>query len=275
MIVANSGLLDMNQEKGFAISIFVHLLIIVAVVSTTSTIQATPKVMVVDFSIIESYVKANTIIQSNNQLTLPDPPVVKPAKKLISSPPKPVPIKKVIQQTPKPKIVAIKQKTAPPLKPKPEPESELTPEPLPPSPTPQVEEAPLLADNAPAISTPVEPGSTKPSFSFPAPSAGASRANNNQTTVSKYTKAHFSRIQQGIQQQINYPRAARRMGWEGRVVIEFIICKDGTVKNIHIVESSGFKALDKNAVATIKKAAPFPIPPIAAKLIIPVVYRLS
>ncbi len=65
------------------------------------------------------------------------------------------------------------------------------------------------------------------------------------------------------------------MGWQGKVLISFVICKDGSVKDIRIVESSGFNALDKNAVEAIRKGAPFPRPPVSAELIIPVIYKLS
>ncbi|MCP4671821.1 MAG: energy transducer TonB [Desulfobacula sp.] len=113
------------------------------------------------------------------------------------------------------------------------------------------------------------------SFGLSAPVALEPRPDGYQTSVSQYTKAQFSHIQKSIQQLIKFPRIARKMGWEGKVVVEFIICKDGTVKDILTVQSSGFKALDKNAVESIKKAAPFPKPPTTAKLIIPVVYQLN
>ena len=60
-----------------------------------------------------------------------------------------------------------------------------------------------------------------------------------------------------------------------RVLISFVICRDGSVKDIRIVKSSGFKALDKKAVEVIQKTAPFPRPPVSAELIIPITYKLS
>jgi periplasmic protein TonB len=91
----------------------------------------------------------------------------------------------------------------------------------------------------------------------------------------QYLKEHFLYIKNCIQSNISYPRMARKMGWQGRVLISFIICSDGSVKDIRIIESSGFKVLDKNAVEVIQKVAPFPRPPVAAELIIPVIYKLS
>lgn len=91
----------------------------------------------------------------------------------------------------------------------------------------------------------------------------------------QYLKEHFLYIKNSIQNKISYPRMARKMGWQGRVLISFVVCKDGSVKDIQIIESSGFKALDKNAVEVIQKVAPFPKPPVSAELIIPVTYKLS
>jgi protein TonB len=91
----------------------------------------------------------------------------------------------------------------------------------------------------------------------------------------EYIKAHFLYIKDDIQKNITYPRLARKMGWEGKVVVSFVICEDGTVINIKIVKSSGFALLDKNAVESIKKAVPFPSPPVRAELVVPVSYRLS
>lgn len=91
----------------------------------------------------------------------------------------------------------------------------------------------------------------------------------------QYLKEHFLYIKNSIQNKISYPRMARKMGWQGKVIISFIVCKDGSVKDIQIIESSGFKALDKNAMEVIRKVAPFPKPPVAAEIIIPVIYKLS
>ena len=68
---------------------------------------------------------------------------------------------------------------------------------------------------------------------------------------------------------------ARKMGWSGKVLVSFIVYETGNAENIKIMESSGFAALDKNAVETIRKVCPFPKPPVKAELIIPVVYRLE
>jgi protein TonB len=89
-----------------------------------------------------------------------------------------------------------------------------------------------------------------------------------------YLKANFSYIRDMIMKRMIYPERAREMGWQGKVKVSFIISADGFVKDIRILESSGVAALDRNAVETVKKASPFPRPPVAAQLIIPISYRL-
>jgi len=91
----------------------------------------------------------------------------------------------------------------------------------------------------------------------------------------RYLKANFSYIKDLINRHITYPKMARQMGWQGKVVISFVISSDGHAKAIEIVESSGIGSLDKNAVEAVKRASPFPKPPIAAQLIIPIRYQLN
>lgn len=91
----------------------------------------------------------------------------------------------------------------------------------------------------------------------------------------RYLKSHFLYIKEEIQKNLFYPRLARRRGWEGKVVLSFMVCKDGSVRKIKIVESSGYKLLDKSAVETVNRAAPFPKPPIMAEIIIPISFEIG
>jgi protein TonB len=95
-----------------------------------------------------------------------------------------------------------------------------------------------------------------------------------ESLTSRYVKRHFNYIRDMIQGNLSYPSIARRMGWTGKVIVSFVVCKDGRVENIKIVESSGFAILDRNAMETIKKVSPFPRPPVSAELIVPIAYML-
>lgn len=91
----------------------------------------------------------------------------------------------------------------------------------------------------------------------------------------RYLKENFSYVRDAIQKKISYPRVARQMGWEGKVVVSFIVCIDGYAKDIKIKEGSGIALLDRNAIETVKKASPFPRPPVEAQLLIPIKYSLN
>ena len=49
-----------------------------------------------------------------------------------------------------------------------------------------------------------------------------------------------------------YPLIARKKGWEGRVVLQTDVDKQGNVKFVRILESSGFKVLDDISIETLK-----------------------
>jgi protein TonB len=91
----------------------------------------------------------------------------------------------------------------------------------------------------------------------------------------RYLERHYAYIRDAIQQGISYPPMARKMGWEGKVVVAFLVLADGSVRDVRIVRGSGHPALDRGAFEAVRKAAPFPRPPAEAEIITPVVYRLE
>ncbi len=96
-----------------------------------------------------------------------------------------------------------------------------------------------------------------------------------QNYVNQYIRKHFDYINELIHLNISYPGRARKMLMEGSVIISFVVRLDGSIKDIIIKQSSGHSILDKNAIKAIKKAAPFPPPPVEAKILIPITYRLG
>ncbi|MHC4454122.1 MAG: energy transducer TonB [Planctomycetota bacterium] len=72
-----------------------------------------------------------------------------------------------------------------------------------------------------------------------------------------------------------YPGRARKMSMEGNVIVTFVVRLDGSIKDVFIKKSSGYSILDNNVIKAVKKAAPFPPPPVEAKIIIPITYRLD
>jgi protein TonB len=91
----------------------------------------------------------------------------------------------------------------------------------------------------------------------------------------KYLSEHFAYIKKIIQEHITYPPRAQRMGWEGKVVVDFIIMENGKAAEIKIIHSSGFVVLDDNVIKTVEQVAPFPKPPVRAELRVPITYKLN
>ena len=58
-----------------------------------------------------------------------------------------------------------------------------------------------------------------------------------------------------------YPRASRRLGEEGQVVVHFVIQRNGELTDGRETESSGSSRLDEAALKTVRRVTPFkPIP---------------
>ncbi|UCB57243.1 MAG: energy transducer TonB [Candidatus Omnitrophota bacterium] len=65
-------------------------------------------------------------------------------------------------------------------------------------------------------------------------------------------------VKQRIEEARRYPSWAKRQGQEGIVYLDFIVLANGLSRDIEIISSSGSGILDKEAVATIQRAGPFP-----------------
>ncbi|ADO44647.1 TonB family protein [Hydrogenobacter thermophilus TK-6] len=91
-----------------------------------------------------------------------------------------------------------------------------------------------------------------------------------------YLREKLSVISSIVQKHISYPLIARKMGWEGRVVVCFLLRSDGRVENVHVEKSSGYEILDKSAVSTVQKVSGlFPKPPVDVLVRLPINYKLE
>jgi len=103
----------------------------------------------------------------------------------------------------------------------------------------------------------------------------AGKGDTGSSEKSRYLKAHFSYIKELIHKQIIYPATAKKMGWEGKVIVSFIVSSGGYARDVRISKSSGYEILDENAIKAINNASPFPKPPVEAQIIIPIQYQLN
>jgi protein TonB len=216
-----------------------------------------PKPLVIDFSLISESISQNISAALPEPEKILEPPPIKQ--------PSPRPVKKELpKETPKP-VIAKKVLTRPAEKILPQKEEKVVIE-------ENFAEAAEIPVAQPLAATTVSDSLIQRNSSL---RAAATASASKQVMEQHYVKAHFVYIKKIIEKNISYPPMARRMGWQGKVQVSFIVCMDGKVADLHIYESSGHAQLDRNALETVRQVAPFPSPPVRVKLILPVTYKIS
>lgn len=100
------------------------------------------------------------------------------------------------------------------------------------------------------------------------------------------TVEEFARPKNGIQEfysyvgnQMNYPQDARKRRLEGKVFVEFVVERDGSITNVKVLKSPG-ESLSKEA-ARVVKLSPKWTPghqrglPVRQKMVIPIIFKLG
>jgi len=132
---------------------------------------------------------------------------------------------------------------------------------------------PAAEGSAPASGSPHPPATASPTTGQGSP--GAAPGSPPGASGAGFPAGDFAWIRDAIQRAIAYPSTARRMGWEGKVVVAFQLLSDGSVRDVRVVQGSGHTALDRGAIDAVRNASPFPRSPVEAEVITPVVYRLT
>jgi TonB family protein len=60
-------------------------------------------------------------------------------------------------------------------------------------------------------------------------------------------------IKEEIGRHMRYPDKAQRMGWQGTVVVDFVVHENGSIHDVRVVQSSGYKVLDDSARDTLSR----------------------
>ena len=91
--------------------------------------------------------------------------------------------------------------------------------------------------------------------------------------------SYLATVRMRIEKAKRYPRAARRNGYEGRVILSFQVDRKGKVGEIKLVQSCGHPELDEEGVATLRRASPFPSPLLIEKeklvLEVPLLFKIE
>lgn len=123
-------------------------------------------------------------------------------------------------------------------------------------------------DSPPAAAAPGTSAAVAAAAPLPTPSGGPAGGGN--AGVPRDVAA----LRAIIQRHLVYPGVARRKGWEGKVLLSFIICGNGRAREVTVLESSGRDLLDRHALQTVAMITDFPASAAEARVILPVVYRL-
>jgi len=75
-------------------------------------------------------------------------------------------------------------------------------------------------------------------------------------------KEYFEMLTLRIDYFKSYPESAKFRHIQGRVKVEFVLNRDGSLSGIKIIKSSRHKKLDQAALEAVSKASPFPRPPL-------------
>ncbi|WP_374312113.1 energy transducer TonB [Dongia sp.] len=120
---------------------------------------------------------------------------------------------------------------------------------------------------APVFKTATEAPSTAKAESPPQPvvavaPVAAGPAPDEVARISNATNQWELAFRKHIEKYRRYPKVAKRKHQEGTPVVNFVFDRTGNVIEARITRSSGFAALDEEAIATFQRASPLPpLPP--------------
>jgi protein TonB len=115
--------------------------------------------------------------------------------------------------------------------------------------TPQQQAAAVTTSAPPAINERIAPVAV-------APTQGVPNEKNSEALVTWRTQ-----VLALVEKNKRYPQAARSRREQGTAQVSFTLDRQGMVVSARVTQSSGFGALDDEAIALLKRAQPFPAPP--------------
>ena len=193
-------------------------------------------------------------------LPLPPAPPPKPESIPQPEPVKPQPVIKP-QPAPKPRPIELPKERI-----EPQPVASKT-EPNPEPPPPAVISVAQKVEGTPPTFTAPPPEPVKPVGQAP-------------QAIDNDRDLYGSLLTREIAKHKQYPKIAQMRGWQGAVTVELQIDNNGNLVASSINKSSGFEALDKQALEMVKKASPLPLPPEFLRnrqfnILVPVTFRLE
>lgn len=135
---------------------------------------------------------------------------------------------------------------------------------------------PASSPTPPAVITAEPKAETPPLFTAPPPEPPKPREEDLDAARGFYS----GQLTREIAKHKQYPKIAQMRGWQGEVRIDLHLDGNGNLLSSKINTSSGYEALDKQALEMVKKASPFPAPPDVLRgrsfnILVPVSFHLE
>jgi periplasmic protein TonB len=140
-------------------------------------------------------------------------------------------------------------------------QSEATPQPQEQKPEERVEKAELPPAPEPEVVLPEETKAQEPPKEQPTERVPQTTAPPPPRPTAAETASWHRKIVTQLERNKRYPPEARSRRQSGEVLVAFTIDRQGRVVSSRIVRSSGVAALDKEMIAAVQRAQPFPPPP--------------
>ena len=170
-------------------------------------------------------------------------------------------VAKLTPEASKPVVEKVEE-DIPPVAPSPAPEPEVAL----PKPKPEEKEHPKEEAKEAAPSEPVPqqqdrdvPITTAPPRVEARPAASSAPKSGLSPVVARLHASWQKAVSKHMQRFKRYPPAAR--GLRGSAIVRFVLDRSGRVTLAEIIKSSGSPILDREALATVRRASPMPVPP--------------
>jgi TonB family protein len=86
---------------------------------------------------------------------------------------------------------------------------------------------------------------------------------------------NFNYIRDAVMKHIRYPDRARRLGFEGNVLLSFIVLENGTTSEIRVIHGSCYRILDESAKEAVAETRMTRTVPYRIVVRLPITYKLQ
>jgi len=86
---------------------------------------------------------------------------------------------------------------------------------------------------------------------------------------------NYNYIRDAVMENIRYPDRARRMGFEGKILLSFVVLEDGTTTEIRVIHGSCYRILDDSAKEAVAQTRLVRTMPYRIVVRLPITFKLQ